>query len=1605
MAKNKKMNKFLTGAITASMVATAVVPAAAAADSTIAEVSKFTDMHKYAPETQKQVDALAAKGIINGTSATTFAPANNITRGQVVKLLGRFLVETGQSEVPADWNTKQRFNDIPVNFTDKDLVKNAAIVFDAGVFKGDNGDLNSAGYITRQNMALVLDRAAEAITGDSLQDLAAGKTDGVTDIANAKEESRGAIKALNALGISTVAEFKPVNNVQRVHFATFLYNTIGVLDIELEELTVASAVATDANTLEVTLSDDSKHTVTLDEALEENVATDVTFEIDGKEYSATVTWVVEEAVAPKVESVSAINPTTIQVTFNEDITEEQAKKDNFSLSKGELEAVKVEGKVATLSVKGLTYGDKTTVTVAEPAYTETVTIPEVSELFLLEVKADDDVIESNGASRTTITVTLRDRATGKIVDQDGVVQFQATNGGLGQTTSALVDGKASVQLTSEASATSITSIVTATISDGGEYKGLTAQKAVVFSPNPAEEDVVQFVSPVFAEAKAGDRFFVQFSDKISADNYKKALTPTQITNRDYGVEIDGEIARVKDVRNVTENTLEFILDTDHDTNIRIEKGANNTWAGAGASEGNYLRDNVTHTLVFPDNVGRVVLENTTGVNFILTDTSRPAVLGVNAIDQLEFKVRFTEAVDRSTAQDAANYLIDGREIARVTTTPTAAQIAEAKANNQVILTSLQAGAYYFDRDDKAHDERNIVTFKVHKDFALADGVHQIQVANVGDYAQDVDPRQNIVATDTFDFNVTADKSVPVPTIEVQSPEQWKVSFDKDVYGATGKTIKDVFSLKSADENDTFEMDVDYIVSYINADGTVGTKLNPADNANTLDGNKHFLIEFTQDWTEKYDTAANSLETYFASTKNPYTVTVQNLESAIGNKMAKQDLDVKLTYDGVSPEIANAEQIKDRTGQLTPNVRVKMTEPVKNVDGNNEGLTPSQDQTANAIGVPQPTYEFVKGDKVVKATASDGSYDNYSFTLSPESELDAGEWTLYIRSISDDIGNTSATVSHKVTIVAAEAEATATRMAWAAFDDAEGKNDSKLLHGTTHDDKDVIYVKFTKEMKSGGANGVSRTQNYVFQGQPLPHGSQVLKGIAGVTNDWDGVTIVMPKGTWDGTGTNNDDFTTALNIASNFESADGEALSGAYEVELTDTATTTATLADGFEASYADAGTQAKPNQVTFSGLAQVIGAAADDTNNDGKIDEIELDLDAKHGAISAGIEVLVNGKTFVTGAANANAGSVTLTPKHATNDLIDGTDADNLKITGKDGSIIINTGVVADNAAPVITKAELNAGKDKITLTFSEAVTNNATDGTFEKVLAAGFNVGGTVATAVEHDAATPNKVVLTISNGAALTSASTIDTTATKVNDFAGNAWSASFSPIKGAIAATGITGVSAETTPGVDPSPGVAEVNKLTVTAAAASGGNITVAYGDGVLGFNSNVTVAGGDSPSTVAAKIADKLNTDNPGMTVLTITNSGADVIFTYADEEADKTVTISSTDNNATGVTTTSAEVTAGEAPDAGTAAVNTLTISGPATAAGNIKVTFDDGTVNESQTIAVAKDATAAEVAEDIKDAFAGLTDYTVTAAGDDVVFTADNPGAKTVTITVTTVE
>jgi trimeric autotransporter adhesin len=242
----KKYKKFVATAATATLVASAIVPVASAAG--------FSDV--AGNDHEVAINALADAGIINGYADGSFKPNQTINRGQVVKLLGRYLEAQGQ-EIPADWNSKQRFSDLPTT-AEAELVKYAALAKDAGVFNGSNGNLNATQTMQRQQMAVVLVRAIKQIAGvDLVADYKkAGFVTEISDLEKAySAEQRNAIVALEYAGITNVSNFNPGNSVTRGQFASFLYRTIENV-INAPEAGVATIKAVNNTTVEVTFDEE-----------------------------------------------------------------------------------------------------------------------------------------------------------------------------------------------------------------------------------------------------------------------------------------------------------------------------------------------------------------------------------------------------------------------------------------------------------------------------------------------------------------------------------------------------------------------------------------------------------------------------------------------------------------------------------------------------------------------------------------------------------------------------------------------------------------------------------------------------------------------------------------------------------------------------------------------------------------------------------------------------------------------------------------------------------------------------------------------------------------------------------------------------------------------------------------------------------------------------------------------------------------------------------------------------------------------------------------------------------------------------------------------------
>ncbi|KOP72780.1 hypothetical protein AMS59_17935 [Lysinibacillus sp. FJAT-14745] len=307
----KKQSKWIVSTASAALVAAAVVPTASAAN--------FTDIAKS--DHKEAILALADAKIIGGYPDGTFKPNATLTKGNVTKFLGKWLVSEN-FQVPADYNKKVRFTDLPMSTKDKELLQYAALINDTGIFKGTNNKLLPSENISREQMASILVSAIETVYDIDLIEMYKKENykSSITDLKSALPENREAIIALEYAKITNVKTFNPKGTLTRGQFASFLHRSMTNIKDMVKKpevpLLIQTVKVVDANTLQVSLTDGTSHKVTLATPLTENVETKVDFKINDKPYSAVVTYEVNEL---KVQSIEGINASQIKVVFNQAI--------------------------------------------------------------------------------------------------------------------------------------------------------------------------------------------------------------------------------------------------------------------------------------------------------------------------------------------------------------------------------------------------------------------------------------------------------------------------------------------------------------------------------------------------------------------------------------------------------------------------------------------------------------------------------------------------------------------------------------------------------------------------------------------------------------------------------------------------------------------------------------------------------------------------------------------------------------------------------------------------------------------------------------------------------------------------------------------------------------------------------------------------------------------------------------------------------------------------------------------------------------------------------------------------------------------------------------
>ncbi|MEK4484659.1 S-layer homology domain-containing protein [Psychrobacillus sp. FSL H8-0484] len=646
-----KYRKFLAGAASAALVATAVVPTALAAE--------LTDIKGNTHEAA--IKSLVEKGIISGYPDGTFQPNKDLTRSDVVKLLGKWL-ETLGAKVPADYKTVQRFDDVPVT-ANEELVKYAALVKDNGVFVGSNGKLLAADKISRENMALVLVRAFDAVNKTEIVKYVNAQTftKEVTDLAAAKEEARDAINVLDFFNITTVTTFNPKGNVTRGQFSTFLNNVIktevpttgatkvvSVSATNLKEIVVAfdgtvdKADAEDADNYSTTagaidfaeLSEDGK-SVTLTLGQESN-GTEIKM-TNQKKYKVSVTNVKAgdkevsvkdfefsplDNTLPTASKVVTLGNKAVKIVMSEPVKD--AKSSNFTIDgKAFYGTVTTDGKEIVLkpydasvlsigahkinvslvedysTLKSLaTDFDFTVVEDKEgPTVTETTaTLEKVTLTFSEDI--DPSTVSAGDVSWKSGTTVHKASSFTKVAGNKYVFEFTGTHKLPGYETTLYIDS----------------------VSDYSGNANATKEVKVTATVDQTRPEVTD----VRVSSSDKSKVVVKFNKTVKADD-KKYYT---VTNA------DGDKLTIAAVKQLDSKSVELDLVND--------------LAGTNTLKISGIKDTTT--------LENQMLEYTTELK--VGDTTGPSISSVTAsASQRQVLITFNEKMDLSTLSNPANYLM------------------------------------------------------------------------------------------------------------------------------------------------------------------------------------------------------------------------------------------------------------------------------------------------------------------------------------------------------------------------------------------------------------------------------------------------------------------------------------------------------------------------------------------------------------------------------------------------------------------------------------------------------------------------------------------------------------------------------------------------------------------------------------------------------------------------------------------------------------------------------------------------------------------------------------------------------------------------------------
>ncbi|WP_429841686.1 sugar-binding domain protein [Brevibacillus sp. FIR094] len=831
----------------------------------------------------------------------------------------------------------------------------------------------------------------------------------------------------------------------------------------------------------------------------------------------------------KVESVSAITKTKVQVKFNKAV--DSVKAENFTIAGASVTAATLgeDKKTVALTVSGLNYTTEYTIVTKQvlvdgkpvDVADSKFTTPAVTDLYNLELSTNvpGDQILANGADNLVVTAKLLDKVTGQVdTNADNVlIAFSSTYGNLANERVTVQNGVATVTLRSEFSQKDLVAKVDAQVIEAsGDYKDLIGKivgtKNVHFKvklddgTSPEQKPAVRS-----AGSNQADRVTVNFNKDVTIADF---------------VQID-EVTKKPKVDPVSKNAIlkaKIEITQPGHTTPYVVRGLKAVPGNSKALEvildkhaaDNTLKDNETVFVKFiqDSNIG----EQTTSADFILADARKPEATSAVSQDLKTVKVKFSEAIAK------ADVSLDGG------------------------ITAIDSYSFGDFDAETLEDTRDILTIKT-KNYLPA-GTHSVQLSSIYDYAGLTDDK-NISTSQSLDFNVAGDDSIPSASVSVESSEQFRVTFNKQVTGLTTANTKLQVAVKNADGTVEWKNVEDVSGKYSR---TPLLTIDPVSDS-------EYVFELKDDWTQIYNTKL--------TTKNYYNDSYRLFiaaKSVMNPANGKQNVDIIMPLsdaimtgpDTTSPSITDITEI------ATGRYNVEMSKPVKlpgqDKNGNDVIDTPSESQGTT---IPVPIIEFLGKDKdgntitikgkVEKYTDKNHADKQFEVVPQPEPNQDSPQdivnkggnqtWTLVVRSISDDVGNTAQTLTKNFVIKPNVVVADDVFMVAGSLPNGSTYNKVEgFLNGSG---QDTIVLTFTSGVTyTGSEKNAVNPANYTLDGENLPKGTLISIEDAdnNTNNGYERVILTLKDGTL---GTSK--HSNVITLSKSLVSYKGTKLTGLYSV--------------------------------------------------------------------------------------------------------------------------------------------------------------------------------------------------------------------------------------------------------------------------------------------------------------------------------------------------------------------------------------------------------------------------------------------------------------------------